>query len=295
LLHEWPACRTALLDDLPREKPWVLSLPGISCLAVGGDSDDAIPVAAAWTALRKAAHLLDAVQDRDDVTITGFDTPAKIINLATGMIFAAYHFLDCVQTHPGSARQVIAVFSEAAFCSSLGQHQGLDQAHGDLPLGEALAAYWRSVISKSGSLFRMATAGGAVAGAGSAHLVTSLGDYGNCLGVILQVIDDCRDVLRHPDTADYEVSLPLLLLLLTTHKGPSRHQVTRLLSPGACRERQALFEVLHRANVPAIITDVLLEWRRRALDSLKSLEHPSVVQMLEGILDHVLTDLPSTG
>jgi len=171
----------------------------------------------------------------------------------------------------------------------------LARGHEDLPVDAALEAYWRAVIAKSGSIFRAATAGGAVAGADSEPLVAALGEFGACLGVILQVLDDCRDVLGGPDVAGCEVSLPLLLLSMAGQDGRTGRQGQRvgIPNPGSPLSREALFDVLQGAGVPDIIRDVLLEWRRRALNSLASLGRSEAVAALEGVLEHVLTTSPS--
>ena len=292
LLQEWPECRQVLLERLSTESPWALALPGISCLAAGGTPSDAIPVAAAWAALYQAAHILDAVQDNDDIQTAGLDTPAVAISFATGLVFAAFHALDSVQTYPGAARRITTVFSQAGFRSSQGQYQNLVQRLEDMPASEALETYWCTVISKSGSIFRAATAGGAAAGADSEHLIVALGDFGNCLGVILQVLDDCRDVLAGSDITECEISLPLLLLSMIAQSRTEEQKVD-LPAPGTLLSKETLFDVLREVNVQEIITDVLLEWQRRALSSLNLLRRPEAVAVLEGIVQHILTTLPS--
>jgi geranylgeranyl pyrophosphate synthase len=212
LLEEWPECRQVLLERLAGEPSWALALPGLSCAAVGGELTDAVPITAAWAILHQAATILDAVQDGDDTLPDEIDSPVTAISFATGLIFAALRFLDAVETYPGANHQISGLFSEAGFRSSLGQHLSLAQGWEGMPVAGALEAYWRAVICKSGSIFRAATAGGAAAGTASERPIAALGRFGTCLGVILQVLDDCRDVMAGSDIAGYEVSLPLLLL-----------------------------------------------------------------------------------
>ena len=297
LLEEWPGCRQVLLERLSAEPPWTLALPGISCMAAGGAPADAIPVTAAWATLHQAANILDAVQDGDDITTLGLNTPTTAISFATGLIFAAFHLLGSVQTYPGAARRIAALFSETGFRSSLGQHLSLVQGYEDVPVAEALEAYWRAVISKSGSIFRAAMAGGAAAGTDSERLIAALGEFGNCLGVILQVLDDCRDVLAGSDSTDCEVSLPLLLLSMAAQdtRAIGQGQSVDIAKPGNSLSKETLFGVLDKAGVPDIITDVLLEWQRDALNSLAPLKHSEAVTALEGIVQHVLATSPSPG
>jgi geranylgeranyl pyrophosphate synthase len=278
-----------LSEQLSKASPWALALPGISCWAAGGALADAIPIAAAWAALHYAACILDAVQDGNKAQTTRFDTPVEAVNLATGLVFVAFRFLDDVQACSKVVRRIASIFYEAGFRSALGQHLDLSQNLKGMPATEALEVYWRAVIYKSGSIFR---AGGAAAGTDSERLITALGEFGNVLGVIQQILDDCRDVLVGSETADCEISLPLLLLSTTAENDLAGRQRLHILSTGPPPSREALLQVLHEADVPDIITDVLLEWRRRALNSLTALKHSEAVDALRGIVEHILTSSP---
>lgn len=50
--------------------------------------------------------------------------------------------------------------------------------------------------------------------------------------------------------------------------------------------------MLIEAGIPEIITDILLEWRRRALESLSVLEPSEARRELGDVLEHVLTPKP---
>jgi geranylgeranyl pyrophosphate synthase len=49
---------------------------------------------------------------------------------------------------------------------------------------------------------------------------------------------------------------------------------------------------LVKAGIPEIIADILLEWRRRALENLNALEPSEARNALEKILDHIMTPKP---
>lgn len=289
-LQEWPECRQLLLNRLPavRQKPWLLALPGVCCQAVGGTPADAIPVAAAAATLLQAAYLLDAIQDGDDIAALELPAPAIATGLATGLIFAAYRFLSCVQSHPRAVCRLTALFSEAAFHASLGQYLDLSQDYASLTEIDALEAYWRTVKAKSGSIIRAAAAGGAAAGTDSERLIAALAQFGECLGVSLQVVDDCRDVLMNSPTGKREISLPVLLLSMA---GESDLAVERQDDGrgGTPLSRETLLDVLGEADMTTIITDVLLEWRQCALNSLSPLDNSEAVATLESVWDRALS------
>ena len=81
---------------------------------------------------------------------------------------------------------------------------------------------------------------------------------------MLQLIDDCRDVLNQSqDITDWEISLPLLLYMLATGE-----EHIRFPKVGS---RAELSDLLGRMDIINTIASLLLEWKNRALESLKPL------------------------
>ncbi len=93
---EWPACREVFLDKLSEDSPNVVALPILACQVVGGSIVAAVPVAAAWSMLRYAADLFDAVQDGDHLPKNVNDPPSAI-EFANGLIFSAFNALATIQ------------------------------------------------------------------------------------------------------------------------------------------------------------------------------------------------------
>ena len=291
ILQEWPECQRTLLEMMAVDEPWLLALPILSCLAVGGELSDGVPVAAAWASMRHAANLLDDVQDGAEVRTSVTTTPAEAISCATGMVFVAYQILQSARSYSGSARRIIKVFSEAGFHSSLGQFLGLAPGNNPLDDSDRLEEYWNTVLLKSGSVYQAGTAGGAAAGTDSDQWISALGDYGNALGVIRQVLDDCRDIIIDSETMKHKAPLPLILRSLVIHH-PENQERTDAIIPGKRQSKDHLFATLEEAEVPEIIATVLLEWRRRALDSLQIFEVSKNVVVLEGIVEQILKQKP---
>jgi geranylgeranyl pyrophosphate synthase len=267
-----------LLAFLEEESSRNLILPAICCMAVGGNPGDAVPVSAAWVALNLAGHLMDAVQDEDELYSEVVKTPVEAISFFVGLLFLAFHFLDSI-TQPVAFRRVHSIFSEAYFRASTGQFLGFTK-YEKLPLDDALEKYWQATISKAGNIFQAATAGGAAVGMGSEAQIAALGNYGLALGTILQILDDCRDVLDESETmATYEISLPLLLYYAASPQGKTLPVPT---------DRKELLRRLDGVHVQDMIADVLANWRGRALSSLQSLEDSGAVEQLKVFIDRIL-------
>lgn len=263
-------CRDSLLNSVTETPPSILALPVVSCLASGGLLANGAKVAASWMALNHASYLLDKVEDRNVASDNEMIAVAKTLNLSTASIFIAYHLLSDLPSSEQCAR-VVKVFSECGFQATQGQHMSFDPWPG--MLDEAIKVYWQATILKSGSLFRMACAGGAAAGTDSPELIEALGYYGTSLGVILQVLDDCRDMLDKK-SGEYEVSLPVLLYSASLGEN-------RIVIP---RSRKDLKEKL----VPETITEALAVWWQRAQDNLKKLEPSDAREILLDILQSIV-------
>ena len=210
-IREWPECLRFYLHKLSSDLPSVLALPLFACQAVGGVLSDVIPLASAWSMLRYAADLLDAVQDDDTLPNIAND-PSTAIGFANGLIFSAFDSI-VTMSDPKLVRDVVTLFSKTAFQASHGQHLSLQRNGRD---DITLESYWHATILKSGSIFRAGLGGGAIAGNAPDQYIVALDDFGNALGIIRQIIDDCRDVLEKTETGAYEVTLPLL----TQERGP---------------------------------------------------------------------------
>lgn len=286
-LDPWEAAHQTVLELVSSDQPWLLSLPMVACQAVGGDPALAVPTAAAWAALRHAANLLDAVQDGDEIPAATIGAPGEIISLATGMVFAAYRLMKSSHTSPSARQRALALLSEAGLQASYGQYLGLVNRGeaGSTEIEPRLEGYWRAVILKSGSIYQAGAACGAAAGTDSEELITALGDFGRALGVIRQILDDCRDVVVDRAALDSELTLPWLLYALVMQ---SRSQAggTALFFEGE-PDDEGRGGALHEAGVPGIIADIVEEWRRRALDSLSILEPSQAADALKNILQRV--------
>jgi geranylgeranyl pyrophosphate synthase len=278
---DWPVCRQTLLGLMYGDEPWQLALPILACQATGGKVDTALPAAGAWTALRHASNLLDAVQDHDELPEAVWGQTAKALSCGAGLIFLAFQLASTVETYPGAGQTIMACFAEAGFDSARGQDLGFDLQEQGIQDSDGLETYWKVLILKSGSIYRAGAAGGAASASENEKWITALGQYGIAIGVMRQLIDDCRDFIKNPRRHEYETTLPIFL-----HTIASRTNINR--SDHIQGYGDSLVESLREGHVPAVIADTILEWQRRALESLKILEPTDALVSLKLIPQIIL-------
>lgn len=291
-LQEWPECRQLLLDMLGDNEPWVHALPILSCQAAGGNRIDAFPVAASWLALLHAANLIDDIQDGDLARLPYFEKPETAVAIALAWVFFAFRMLDDSSLSPDTRYRVSDIFTRTGINSSKGQFQDLTPRWSRSDGSDMLAAYWEMVINKSGSIFMAGAAGGAAAGTAQTLLIEALGDYGTALGVVRQVLDDCRDLWIDTKNSPKKTTLPLILQELITGDKLFHPPIIGKQVENTSWSNEQTYCSLTEAGVPDIIADVLLEWRRRAIDNLQILKPSDARDALVYIFEYAMKPKP---
>jgi len=261
--------------------PWQIALPVLSCLAAGGTLEDGYTAAAAWYPVCLASEILDSVEDREYLPEGDLLSQEIATNLATSFIFLALHLYASIEDD--QTTRVTRLFSILGFQATIGQHRDLTKP--STSVEKSLEDYWETTIMKSGSVFRMGTAGAAAVASSDENLIDALGDYGTALGVMLQLIDDCRDALT--PTADkiiWETSLPLLLYLMAIGEA-------KIIYPDVISKAE-WSDLLRESGVINTIAALLQEWHLRAHESLKPLTNTNEKQILKTIPSLILHLLP---
>jgi hypothetical protein len=267
VLSDWPELRTKLLHGLSTEPDYNLALSLLTCQAVGGEPEAVLPVAAGWLCLSHAAHWMDAATDIDQAS-----SDKESLNrtgLATSLIFAGFQFVAEIKDSI-ALRRVLSQFSSAGLNSALGQTMFISPTNSVDQHEDALEQYWQAVILKSGSIYRAGAAGGAAAITNRQDWIEAMGDYGSALGVMLQVLDDCRD---HVDDRIRRAFLPGLPTFLEK------------LMPGSSED-----------TLPETISLILLEWQRRAVQALSGFPNSPTIEILRQLPARIINlqppDLP---
>jgi len=163
-------------------------LPALCCQAAGGEPEWADAVTAAWLCFYQAAHLMDSVQDQDEPEPWWAEAgPGMALNVASGLFFSAALVLEQMrsETHPGSAAtQVSAEFYRGALSMCSGQQLELTCRE------PGLGQYWSFANQKSGTFFALACGAGARLGSDERHKLEALRNFGQQLGLYIQVRDD---------------------------------------------------------------------------------------------------------
>jgi geranylgeranyl pyrophosphate synthase len=235
-----------------------------------------------------AAYLIDDLQDGDLERVSRITPPENAMTLAIAWIFAAYRMLDDPELPHKTRSRVVDILSQAGFDSAHGQHLELSRSTEDLNNNKQLEAYWQSVIDKSGSIYAAGAAVGAVVGTDSTDWIEALSDYGLSLGVIMQVVDDTRDLWNDAHHSHKSPTLPTILHELATGHS-SIHDPDHSLPRNVSTDKELeIAKSLMEANIPTVISDILLEWRRRGLESLSILKPSSSRDILANLLNRPL-------
>lgn len=175
------AWQAAVVRDFP------VLLPVWSAQAGGAPTDLTIDVAAAWAGLYLAAKLLDDLQDGDPPILGPATEMHTVLNLATGLLFASGASLAGRGDDRSSVRHELARrFNRHGLAVAAGQELGM------APQADAgvLEWAWQVLAVKGGLPFSLACSSGALSGGASQPAVAVLAEVGQCIGELVQLLDD---------------------------------------------------------------------------------------------------------
>ena len=242
-------CATELQADLlwlirgmaeSRVDATLTRLPLTVCQTQGGDSSKVVPVLATWLLTQLAAKSLDDLEDQQ-AHPAGWSAP-RSLNVATALLFVAHLALDRLLEDGVGAETVQRIrirLDQARLAACAGQHEDLAISTDD---GAITPDRWLQIAErKSGALLGWAAeAGASVAGADEATC-TAFHSYGCCLGVLLQVADDYRDLWAAAAPHDLltgELNLSVCYALIVT-QGSERASLQACLRAAAQGDQTA--------------------------------------------------------
>lgn len=226
----WPDVQAAVAarrEAFAGDRPMYANvLPILTCMALGGEAETAVPLAAAWTLYDLASDIFDDLQDQD-----GKDwpwnhwAPHRTLNVGLGVLAAAQICLARLAARPDVQSDITLSWGQTFALAARGQ------AHSHAVC--ALEDYFRQMAAKSGLIYAAVARAGARLATGDDGALNQMHAFGLALGMLIQLKDDCRD-LHAPDlVSDVSAgvySLPLLYGLAQTdspHHGALQAQLAR--------------------------------------------------------------------
>ncbi len=231
------ALQSALCTKPKQVEPLpLLLLPGLCCQAAGGKSKCAVGVAAAWTCLYTAAHILDDVEDGD----IDEDIPTAT-NVATGLILTAFRALCDEEQSQVLGRvllETVRDFSAVILAMCGSQHADLAEAN------PSLERCWKMVEAKSGSWFALPCRTGARLAETSEQIVECYSRFGYHLGILLQINDDLQGIWGPAGSAS------------DLQRGKRTVPIVYALTAAPPELRERLLQALHAASQDRALTGV---------------------------------------
>lgn len=251
---------------------WMI-LPNLCCQALGGHTDHAESITAAWLLFYVGAHLMDSVEDADAPDdwweLMG---PGLAINVASGYYFTASSALQelyRIDSLNGSAHEIISDFNQCFLSMCEAQHNGLKQTI------NSLDQYWENVKAKSGAFFALACRSGARAATDNSKKIELLNEFGQSVGVLIQILDDLEDL--HPQNKPDLIknpsrifnTLPFLYTLEMTSGQDKELLYTFMDSTTFTEEMYSdVMELMENSGAGIYVYTEIEKYRSNAIDAL---------------------------
>ena len=183
--------------DYPTERPagvWgLLTLLVAQHLSPDIDQHQAASVAIAVECYICALDLLDDVEDSDRTPVVEELGVARVLSVATTLLFLAQRASLEATNQPQQAVRLIAAFSEASLTATAGQHRDILTAQ--RPVASLSAQECMEILAaKSGSLMSLACRLGALCAGVSEQACVAWARLGELMGLAHQLDNDAHDV-----------------------------------------------------------------------------------------------------
>jgi geranylgeranyl pyrophosphate synthase len=184
-------------------------LPLLTCVAAGGQSKKAVPLAAAWSLYILAARIFDDQQDDEGVEHAWNEGGIKeALPIGLYALGAANASLSHLTAEEGKQAAILSAFGNTLALSA--------KAQSERPTVDDLTVEWyfQILAAKTGLIFATGSWAGAFISAESPDpaIVNSLYQYGLNTGMAAQITDDCYD-LADTDLPNNSLSLPIIYAL----------------------------------------------------------------------------------
>lgn len=256
----------------------------LACRAVGGDTQQALPLAAGIQLIHDFSLIHDDIEDQS-ATRRGRQTVWKLwglaqgINTGDGMFVVAHlalHRLFAVGVPPATVLAILRRFDETVLTICEGQFLDLSY-EGDLRITEA--NYLAMISRKTAVLVAAAAELGACVGGADETTTQLFFDFGQNLGLAFQIQDDLLGIWGNPavtgkpaadDLRRRKLSLPIIYALNIAELHEPLAQVYRQPSVSDA-DVQEILRILDRAQARSYVEQTARRYHQVALAALDAI------------------------
>lgn len=263
-------------------------LPLASCLAVNGNPQVAIPVAAALLAIGACLRILDDLedQDRSGELWEEFGT-ARAWNYASVLNILAFNILARASLSPLVFERINRAFIDTCLRIAAGQSRDL------AGMTRTIEDYWLTIEMKSGSAYATACATGAMVGTDNPQLIQACGIFGHHLGLAIQIFNDMESIWLPDGLTDLQqgkITLPLLYGLQVEH--PEKDELIAIITANNIATCAAKIQkILDKIDTKSFLIWAALKEREQALKAISICPNFEGKSVLESYLTGMFGDL----
>jgi geranylgeranyl pyrophosphate synthase len=268
---------SSLSGNRQKRKVSTMDLGQLAFLCAGSDRKSTQPaltiISTAWILFYFAANLMDKVADGD--LISGKSDRSEInsaVQIASGAYFLAGRCLNLLSGIAGLEKKVLFRIVDRfyEYFLLMGSGQFLENEKRVISMEE-----YRVVASlKSGKFFRLACESGADAAARSEETVAMLGEFGELLGVLIQVLDDLEDFseLKQISQPMHQLnlvhSLPIVYALEVLPEQESGSLLALLDEPGSQENNEKVLSILDECGAGIFLLAQIQSYENRMYEIL---------------------------
>jgi geranylgeranyl diphosphate synthase type II len=183
----------------------------LSCQAVGGKMDDAMPAAVGIELFHDFTLIHDDIMDKDDLRRGRFTVHKKWGEdsaILVGDLLVGLAYENMLQCHPEHLSRILTLFNETLI--KVCEGQALDKEFEKREYVSPLE-YIDMISKKTAWLFKLSTQLGAILGGAGEDLVDAMTRFGDSLGIGFQIQDDWLDYTGEESSLGKKVGSDLKL------------------------------------------------------------------------------------
>ncbi|MEM2759828.1 MAG: polyprenyl synthetase family protein [Nitrososphaerales archaeon] len=276
-----------------------------SCEMLGGRVEHALPVAAAVEMVHNFTLVHDDIMDNDEMrhnvpTVHRYYSLPLAILAGDVLLAKAFQAISLHGRKAGLPDQIIPALisrlSQSCIDVSEGQAMDIDMASKKEFFSES--QYISMISKKTGALFEVSCALGAICALTNETDVENLSQFGKNIGVAFQIVDDLIGVVGDPkvtkkpvgnDIREGKKNLPILLGIRKA-KGNDKDKILKVfgVKSSSNTELKTAVDVLVNMGVDTEVRKMARFYASKALEGLKSYAESKPKRSLQSLADFVV-------